>query len=209
MNLLPHLAGWVVKGCWRRIAPKGLGLWIAVAGVSLRNLSLADMKSESASSVEMQRLGLTLRALRIKRKWTLKDFENACGSQIKDVVLGTYERGSRSISVGKLILIASVYEVPVSIFFTENRSLGALESPNQLTIDIRKLREVTETRYPDTISMLNKFVMGIIDIRRDWNGEILSLRKSDLTQLAILSSQSVELIIEEFRLLNLLFNFKG
>ena len=209
MNLLPHLAGWVVKGCWRRIAPKGLGLWIAVAGVSLRNLSLADMKSESANSVEMQRLGLTLRALRIKRKWTLKDFENACGSQIKDVVLGTYERGSRSISVGKLILIASVYEVPVSIFFTENRSLGALESPNQLTIDIRKLREVTETRYPDTISMLNKFVMGIIDIRRDWNGEILSLRKSDLTQLAILSSQSVELIIEEFRLLNLLFNFKG
>ena len=209
MNLLPHLAGWVVKGCWRRIAPKGLGLWIATAGVSLRNLSLADMKSESASSVEMQRLGLTLRALRIKRKWTLKDFENACGSQIKDVVLGTYERGSRSISVGKLILIASVYEVPVSIFFTENRPLGALESPNQLTIDIRKLREVTETRYPDTISMLNKFVMGIIDIRRDWNGEILSLRKSDLTQLAILSSQSVELIIEEFRLLNLLFNFKG
>ena len=180
-----------------------------MAGVSLRNLSLADMKSESASSVEMQRLGLTLRALRIKRKWTLKDFENACGSQIKDVVLGTYERGSRSISVGKLILIASVYEVPVSIFFTENRPLGALESPNQLTIDIRKLREVTETRYPDTISMLNKFVMGIIDIRRDWNGEILSLRKSDLTQLAILSSQSVELIIEEFRLLNLLFNFKG
>ena len=209
MNLLPHLAGWVVKGCWRRIAPKGLGLWIATAGVSLRNLSLADMKSESASNVEMQRLGLTLRALRIKRKWTLKDFENACGSQIKDVVLGTYERGSRSISVGKLILIASVYEVPVSIFFTENRSLGALESPNQLTIDIRKLREVTETRYPDTISMLNKFVMGIIDIRRDWNGEILSLRKSDLTQLAILSSQSVELIIEELRLLNLLFNFKG
>ena len=209
MNLLPHLAGWVVKGCWRRIAPKGLGLWIATAGVSLRNLSLADMKSESANSVEMQRLGLTLRALRIKRKWTLKDFENACGSQIKDVVLGTYERGSRSISVGKLILIASVYEVPVSIFFTENRPLGALESPNQLTIDIRKLREVTETRYPDTISMLNKFVMGIIDIRRDWNGEILSLRKSDLTQLAILSSQSVELIIEEFRLLNLLFNFKG
>ena len=209
MNLLPHLAGWVVKGCWRRIAPKGLGLWIATAGVSLRNLSLADMKSESANSVEMQRLGLTLRALRIKRKWTLKDFENACGSQIKDVVLGTYERGSRSISVGKLILIASVYEVPVSIFFTENRPLGALESPNQLTIDIRKLREVTETRYPDTISMLNKFVMGIIDIRRDWNGEILSLRKSDLTQLAILSSQSVELIIEELRLLNLLFNFKG
>jgi transcriptional regulator with XRE-family HTH domain len=166
------------------------------------------MNNDLARDADIQKLGITLRALRIKRKWTLKDFESASGSQIKDVVLGSYERGSRAISVAKLMLIASVYEVPMSIFFGESHVPGVIEKNDQVIIDLRKLRETINTPCPEVICTLNNFVNGIIGTRRDWNGEILSLRKSDITYLAILTSQSVDQIIEEFRLFNVLFIFK-
>jgi transcriptional regulator with XRE-family HTH domain len=183
-------------------------VWIAPTGVSRHSLRLTDMKSESASSSEMQRLGLTLRALRLKRKWTLKEFERASGFEIKDVVLGSYERGSRAISVAKLVLIAAVYEVPISAFFDENPTSNVTKNSRNLIIDLRKLREIANSDCSESICLLNRYVHGIVSVRRDWNGEIISLRNSDLTYLSILTSQSFTQIIEEFRTSNLLFNLK-
>lgn len=55
---------------------------------------------------------------------------------------------------------------------------------------------------------LNLFTSGIIDFRRDWNGEILSLRNSDLNYLAILATSNPEKILEEYSAEKVLFKIK-
>ena len=158
---------------------------------------------------DMHELGRVLRSLRVKRQWTLKDFEKACGSKIKDVVLGSYERGSRYISVSKLMLIASIYEVPMSAFFPTESKQISLENLQPVIVDLRKLRESVKTAQSEATILLHKFVSGIIEIRKDWNGEIISLRYSDLTNLSILTSQSVTDLVKNFYNSKVLFEIRG
>ncbi len=53
------------------------------------------MRTNADSPSTAQSLGQILREIRLSRKWSLKDFEIASQGQIKDVVLGSYERGYR------------------------------------------------------------------------------------------------------------------
>ena len=165
------------------------------------------------SSLEQQRamaqLGTILRALRVKRKWTLKDFEKASGCAVKDVVLGSYERGSRYVSVSKLMLIASIYEVPMSAFFPTESTPVARDNFQTVIVDLRKLHESAKSSESEAILFLHRFVSGLINIRKDWNGEIISLRYSDLTNLSLLTSQSVSGLVQNFRELKVLFESKG
>jgi len=150
------------------------------------------------------RIGRVLRALRIARNWTLEDFEKASGGKIKSVVLGSYERGSRSISVNKLQAIAAIYEVPISGFFNDHND-RPLHDLDNVVIDLRKLRETLIKNPSKFILHLNHFTAGIIDLRRDWNGEILSIRNSDLNYLAIMSNSSAEKILNEYSSHNVIF----
>jgi transcriptional regulator with XRE-family HTH domain len=99
------------------------------------------MSTHENTSVGAALLGQALREVRRARKWSLADFEKASHGRIKAVVLGSYERGSRSVSVAKLQAIAEVYGVPISAFFTKNYvENSSLDVPNVI-IDLRKLRE--------------------------------------------------------------------
>jgi transcriptional regulator with XRE-family HTH domain len=60
---------------------------------------------------------LNLRKVRKSKGFTLKEVEALSNGLHKAVVIGSYERGSRSISVDKLITLSEFYEVPVSEFF--------------------------------------------------------------------------------------------
>jgi transcriptional regulator with XRE-family HTH domain len=167
------------------------------------------MNTDQEKQKNMGELGRTLRALRIKRKWTLKDFEKASGFMIKDVVLGSYERGTRYISVSKLMIIASTYEVPMSTFFPTEISVITRGNIQPVIIDLRKLRESAKSIQSDTTILLQQFVAGVVNIRKDWNGEIISLRNSDLTNLSILTSQNAQDLFEHLRESKLLFDVKG
>jgi hypothetical protein len=52
--------------------------------------------------------------------------------------------------------------------------------------------------------VLGKFTDNIINLRKDWNGEVLSVRASDLTLISIMQRDKNQNIIEECRKLNLL-----
>lgn len=58
-----------------------------------------------------------LRYVRQLKGWTLADVETKSYGKHKAVVIGSYERGQRTISVKKLIELARFYDVPVSEFF--------------------------------------------------------------------------------------------
>ena len=166
------------------------------------------MSTHENTSVGAQKLGHALREVRRSRKWTLADFEKASHGRIKAVVLGSYERGSRSISVDKLQMIADIYAVPVGAFFKQSAlENSSLEIPNVI-IDLRKMREELNLHSSKMLTLLDQFCCGIINFRKDWNGEILSLRKNDLTFLAIMSETSAENLLQILASKHVLFNLK-
>lgn len=148
----------------------------------------ADLPSHTQS------LGHTLREIRLSRKWSLKDFEIASHGLIKDVVLGSYERGSRSISVSKLHIISATYGVPISAFFAKDKSDQPALNNDRVIIDLRKVQKALDNSKSDLCVLLDQFTQSIINLRRDWNGEILSLRSSDITFLSMMTSTENEKI---------------
>lgn len=58
-----------------------------------------------------------LRKIRKSKGLTLHQVEALSNGVHKVPVIGSYERGNRTISVNKLIALAEFYEVPVTEFF--------------------------------------------------------------------------------------------
>jgi transcriptional regulator with XRE-family HTH domain len=162
-----------------------------------------DVDSTNAS----HKLGRALRALRLARNWTLNDFERASSGEVKAVVLGSYERGSRSITVSKLERIIAIYGVPITAVLQSGDELSNA-APKGVIIDLRRLREVRSHRDSRNLMALHTFTSGIANTRKDYNGEILSLRGSDIDFLAIMSSSSREKMLAEFATLKVIFTAK-
>jgi len=146
------------------------------------------MITHSKKLSEAEILGNTLRHMRRKRTWSLKEFEEASGGRIKDVVLGSYERGARSISVAKLMVIAQTYDVPITSFFQQEEGQISALTNQHIVIDLRKVRETLKISESETVMALDRYTKTIINLRSDWNGEILSLRSADLAFLTMDSS---------------------
>ena len=148
------------------------------------------INADTPSSAES--LGHLLREIRLSRKWSLKDFEIASNGLIKDVVLGSYERGSRSISVSKLQTISTTYDIPISAFFAKDKTVRPAVNDNRVIIDLRKVQKEMKHSRSDVCVVLDQFTRSIINLRRDWNGEILSLRSSDILFLSMMTSTENE-----------------
>jgi transcriptional regulator with XRE-family HTH domain len=67
-----------------------------------------------------------LRQLRKTRGMTLRDCEEESGGRFKAVVMGSYERGTRAISLQRLQEIADFYQVPIQYFFADPQKLSLI-----------------------------------------------------------------------------------
>ncbi|CAB4666845.1 unannotated protein [freshwater metagenome] len=132
-----------------------------------------------------------LRSIRRARKWTLQDVERESKGAIKAIVLGSYERGDRSVSVKKAIELATFYDLPVTQLFQDVPSANE-ESLTEvlLVIDLRSAARLAPTVAANYA--LISYLKAITQRRMDWNGEILSLRKSDLSNIALIVGMSDE-----------------
>ena len=173
-----------------------------------RDLESATMINQRENMLDAKRLGAALRHLRVARKWSLKDFQTHSGGAIKDVVLGSYERGTRSISVAKLITISRVYEVPIHSFFSDTNRSEVAKISNSVIVDLRRLRNLPTNDFSKSVQLLRQFTHSIIALRNDWNGEVLSLRSSDMRYLSMLSDNSVANLNHEFEALEILIKIK-
>ncbi len=125
-----------------------------------------------------------LKDLRRRKGLTLDEFEKFSGGAIKAVVLGSYERGTRAISLARLQQLADLYQVPIEYFFVA-KGYGAQESSDSHIFDLRRIAARDE--LDETLAGVKKFLSTIVRKRHDWNGEVLTIRASDSDFLATLS----------------------
>lgn len=131
-----------------------------------------------------------LRSLRKARGWSLADVEKVSHGAIKAVVLGSYERSDRSLSVTRAIELADLYNVPLAHLLCGPTSPRNCEPKfTRVMIDLRRassLSAVTPAEI-ERVRIFTTFIAWIASLRSDWNGEVMSLRRSDVATLALLT----------------------
>jgi len=115
----------------------------------------------------------------------------------KAVVIGSYERADRAISLKKAISLMEFYQVPVSELFPD---IPPQVSTRSIAIDLVKLSAIQS----DYSSVIQRFVRGICNRRKDWNGQVLTVRVNDLQFLAMLLQQAEPELLTELENLSLL-----
>ena len=124
-------------------------------------------------------IGRRMRAARKKRGWTIAEMAGI--GKIKAVVIGSYERGSRNMPISRLGEIARILGVDVAYLLggPSDRPVLALVT----TLDLRAISRPSFTN-PGRLALLVSYCAGIVKKRNDWNGEVLSIRESDLLNLS-------------------------
>jgi transcriptional regulator with XRE-family HTH domain len=137
----------------------------------------------------------SLRQIRQAKSLSLSDVETLSKGALKAVVLGSYERGTRSLSVRRALQIAELYEVPLSVLLT-GQSTTSRSGLERVMIDLRRVRSTKEDGLNQTeltnLESLRRYLRGVTLMRNDWNGEVISLRSSDIEVLSLLGDGEYE-----------------
>ena len=120
-----------------------------------------------------------LRIIRKSKGWSLQDVEHHSNGKWKAVVVGSYERSDRAISLKKAIALMDFYQVPISELFPESIPKIIARS---ITLDLAK---INASLMPQTEKLRN-FTRVLSNRRKDWNGYILTIRDNDLAFLSLL-----------------------
>ncbi|MEI6406308.1 MAG: helix-turn-helix domain-containing protein [Actinomycetes bacterium] len=146
------------------------------------------MKSNSVAprphQLNMLEIGAQLRAIRKQKGLTLQGVQKLSDGRWKAVVVGSYERNDRTLSLKRAIELADFYQVPLTELLGLSSDQGIF-SRGELRLDLRSIARKSE--YDDQVRNIHTFTLWICARRRDWNGEILSLRRDDLSLLAIVT----------------------
>jgi transcriptional regulator with XRE-family HTH domain len=124
-----------------------------------------------------------LRTIRKSKGWSLQDVERNSNGKWKAVVIGSYERSDRAISLKKAIALMQFYQVPVTELFPE---LSPQTISRSIALDLNGLSNNTDQGG----QVINKFAKSICNRRKDWNGQVLTIRANDLQFLALLLEKS-------------------
>ena len=126
-----------------------------------------------------------IRRLRKSRGFTLHDIERLSEGRIKAVVMGSYERGTRAISLSRTIEIANLFGIPVTDLISQNANEPRAES-TCFVFDLRTIAVISSVDDSTEIQHISRYLKALAMRRRDWNGEVLTIRKSDFEQLSLL-----------------------
>jgi len=150
------------------------------------------------TQITIQQVSARLRAIRISRSLSLSDVEALSKGGLKAVVLGSYERGARTLSVKRAITIAALYDVPLSQLFTEELPVEVI-SAERTVIDLRavnkRAHDATHPSYENYL-LLARLAQRVVRSRQDWNGEVLSIRQSDMETISVLFDQPISHVLQ-------------
>ena len=138
-------------------------------------------------------LGARLRAIRTQQGLSLHGVEEKSRGRWKAVVVGSYERGDRSVTVQKLAELAEFYGVPVSELLPGDAAPTPIVTAPKLVIDLERLQHVPAQQG----APLARYAATIQSQRGDYNGRVLSIRQEDLRSLAVIYDASPSQLTEQ------------
>ncbi|MFC4336187.1 transcriptional regulator [Salininema proteolyticum] len=145
-----------------------------------------------ATSEYAKSLGNRLRDIRMQQGLSLQGVEDKSDGRWKAVVIGSYERGDRSITVSRLSELADFYRVPVSELLP-NELPEPIEKPEKVVLNLEALYD-----HPDSeLEHIAKLARNIQQRRGDYNGRILSIRADDLATLAVVYGTTPSGLVEK------------
>ena len=161
------------------------------------------------TEISPAQVGARLRSIRRSRSLSLSEVELLSQGELKAVVLGSYERGSRNLTIKRAIEIARIYNIPVAEILSEKSGAVSTTVP-RLMLDIRALQRgaVIESEL-NTRAKLSQFLRKIVEDRQDWNGEIITLRESDLGTISLLLQLEKAEIVQWLRTSGILLQKKA
>jgi len=128
-------------------------------------------------------VGRRLRSIRKQKGLSLQDVESNSGQEFKASVLGAYERGERSLSLPRLQRLAAFYGVPVDQLLPPDGrgASGGIPawSSGGVTLDLNAVERADGT----SAEITERFLRAIQIMRQDFNGKVLTIRRSDLQLL--------------------------
>ena len=131
-------------------------------------------------------LGAKLRTVRNQQGLSLQAVEARSGGRWKAVVVGSYERGDRAVTVQRLYDLAEFYSVPLVDLLPETGERVVAEPPDRLIVDLEALGRAPA----DVVGPLARFVAAIQAMRGDDEGRLLRLRADDLRTLALIYDET-------------------
>ena len=149
-----------------------------------------------------------LRQIRKQQNLTLKQVEIRSRGKWKAVVIGSYERGTRSLSISKAKSLCEFYGVPLSALFQSEGIQQVPPTEGALRIDLRNLRSKISQNDP-LIGQLHNLLSFIARRRDDWNGEIMTIRLQDNEVLGLLVQKEQSELRKALEIRDLLFKAQG
>ena len=140
-----------------------------------------------------QSLGGKLRSIRQQQGLSLHAVEQKSQGRWKAVVVGSYERGDRAITVTKLAELAAFYGVPVGQLLPDSSQREAnIKAIRKVVIDLETLAKMPV----ETVAPLVRFVATIQAKRGDSTGRVLTIRADDLETLSLMFDQPVADLVD-------------
>ena len=138
-------------------------------------------------------LGARLRAIRAQQGLSLHGVEEKSEGRWKAVVVGSYERGDRAVTVAKLAELAEFYGVPVAELLPDARATRRGSTSPKLVIDLQRLAALPAHQA----GPLARYAAAIQSQRGDYNGKVLTSRSEDLRSLAVIYDMTPEDLTEQ------------
>lgn len=141
-------------------------------------------------------LGARLRAVRMQQHLSLHGVERKSAGKWKAVVVGSYERGDRAVSVQRLADLADFYGVSVGDLLPPDDSpftSGSTGTPlSRIVLNLDRVSTLADGHA----DILRRFVSSIQRQRGDIGARTLPVRHEDLRTLALMYDTTIEALTE-------------
>lgn len=127
-----------------------------------------------------------LRELRVAQGLTLAQVEIKSRGKWKAVVVGSYERGTRKVTLERAVALCAFYGADLAALADIAPGTNQGE---RVMLDLSRLRELASAADQLTLTLI-RLARWIATSRRDWNGQVLSIRNTDLALLEIAGERS-------------------